>query len=305
MLKLEKSRAWIEISKKNLLHNLKEAGRFLHPSTKVMAIVKAQAYGHGMVEVSRILEEHGVDFFAVACISEAITLREQGIKSDILILGYTDLSYASLLKEFDLIQAGVSCEYVRQLDTFELGIRVHLKVDTGMHRIGEDVSHFDEIKSMFRLKNIKLEGVFSHLSVSNMPYGSYNAFTLKQIEDYDNLIDSLFELGYQFKTHIQSSSGMINFETPHFHSYVRPGIMLYGVMSTQKDLRSDEIDLRPVLSIKARVGAVKEIKAGDKVGYGQTFTAKGDMKIAVITIGYADGIPRSLSNFGRVIIRGH
>lgn len=304
MLRLEKSRAWIEISKKNLLHNLKQAGRFLHKDTKVMAIVKAQAYGHGMVEVSRIYEENGIDFFAVACISEAITLREHGIKSDILILGYTDLSCASLLKEYDLIQAGVNCEYVRELDALELGVRVHLKVDTGMHRIGEDVRHFDEIHSMFQLKNVNLEGLFSHLSVSDMPYGRYDAFTLRQIEEYDALVDRLFELGYDFKTHIQSSSGMINFDLPHFHSYVRPGIMLYGVMSSENDLRSEEVDLRPVLSIKARVGSIKEIGAGEAVGYGQTFFAKDNMKIAVITIGYADGIPRSLSNSGRVLING-
>lgn len=304
MLSLEKSRAWIEVNRENLLYNLNVARERLHVDTKIMAVVKAQAYGHGLVEVSKFFEEKGVDFFATACLSEAIMLREHGICGDILVLGYTDISCMDLVKKYDIIQTGINCEYVREIDRLGLGIRIHLKVDTGMHRIGESIEHFEEIRSMFDLEHIKLEGVFSHLNVSDMPYGSYDEFTLGQIRRYDEMIDRLFESGYQFKTHIQSSSGMLNYETPHFHSYVRPGIMLYGVMSTQKDLREEDIMLKPALEIKARVGALNHLKEGESIGYGQTYTAKRDMDIAVITIGYADGIPRALSNVGRIVLNG-
>lgn len=296
-------RAYIEINLGNLEHNVRVLKRAMPPKCKLMAVVKAQAYGHGIYEISTYLEKIGVRSFAVATIDEGINLRKYGIRSEILILGYTSVYRASELKKFDLTQTLISFEYADALNKQGVMINAHIKIDTGMHRLGISNDDFLDVKKGFTMKNINVCGIFTHLCCSDSSVPDDVEFTKMQISGFYKLISDLKENGISIpKIHIQSSYGLFNYSELKC-DYVRTGVALYGVKSLPDDSAKLRLDLRAVLSLKSRVILIRQIEKGDCVGYGRSFIAERDTKIAILPIGYGDGFPRSLSDGnGRALI---
>jgi len=269
--------------------------------SRVMAVVKADAYGHGSQRIAKELEKLGCTDFAVACLSEAQELRDSGTESNILILGPTDIAFANEVAEGNFIQACDSLEYAKALS--ERGsIRVHIKVDTGMSRIGiychsqADIKQAaEEIAGIAALENIKIEGIFTHFADSD---GSDRAFTDRQFSTFSSLLEELSKMGIDAGTrHCCNSAATLRYPEMHL-DMVRAGIILYGLMPSE-NLEEDNISL--AMSLSARVCAVHKLKKGDCVSYGCTYSAERDTAVAVISVGYADGFSRVYS--GKELIR--
>lgn len=287
------SRAWIEVDLSALRHNARVLLELLPKQCELMAVVKANAYGHGDVTVSKALNNAGVHAFAVATLAEGIHLRKYGIKGEILILGCTNPCDAVCLVRYRLTQTVIDYTYAKALNDRCKKIRVHLKIDTGMHRLGVNAFDLSEIERIYACNYLVFDGIFSHLSVSDSLTGEDIAYTQLQIERFFETVAYLKLRGYPTgKLHIQASYGILNY--PNLPcDYARAGIALYGVLSSNGKTRS-EVDLQPVLSVKARVAMVRQITSGESVSYGRLFTAEAPMKIAIVTIGYSDGIQRDL-----------
>lgn len=288
-------RAYLEINLNNLEHNVNTLQKAMSPKCELMAVVKAEAYGHGMYEVTTYLEQIGVSSFAVATIDEGIRLRKYGISSEILILGYTSPSRAKELCKYELTQTLIDYRYSLLLNKQGYDINAHIKIDTGMHRLGFSTEDKDKILAAFSLKHIKVAGIFTHLCAADSLEENDVAFTNKQIGSFYKVLDWLKSSGLNIpKVHIQSSYGLLNY--PELEcDYIRVGVALYGVLSSTNDKTKLELDLRPVLSLKAKVVLIRKIKQGESVGYSRAFTATRDSLIAILPIGYADGFPRNLS----------
>lgn len=299
-------RAWIELNLDNLRNNVEALNQAMPDKCELMAVVKAEAYGHGAFETAVYLERIGVKAFAVATIDEGIELRKCGIRGDILILGYTSPERAKELKHFKLIQTLVSYEHAVGLSSKGIKTDVHIKLDTGMHRLGFDCEDSGKIADVFNMKNIAVKGIYTHLCAADSLSESDIMFTENQIKSFYIALDKLKAAGIKIpKTHIQSSYGLLNYPGIKC-DYVRAGVSLYGVLSKPGDETKLKLDLKPALSLKSRVILVRDVKAGDTVGYGRAFTAENDGRIAIISIGYADGLPRNLScGNASVIIGGH
>lgn len=292
---LERDRAWLEINLENLKWNVEQIKGILPKGCKFMAVVKANAYGHGSLAVSEFLYKAGIRAFAVATLEEGIYLRENGVKGKLLILGYTHPSNAAYLAKYHLIQTVVDGAYAESLNEQGIPLKVHIGVDTGMHRLGEDYRNLEKIAAIFHYENLEVEGIYSHLCVSDSREEWAEAYTKKQIEQFYGVVDFLQEGGLEeIKTHLQSSYGVVNYPKLPV-SYARIGIMMYGCLSNYGDETAQSLYLKEVLTLKARVALIKSLKKGECIGYGCTFKASCDMQIAVITIGYGDGYPRSLS----------
>ncbi len=275
------------------------------PGCRLMAVVKANAYGHGAFETAVCLEQIGVTSFAVATIDEGIALRRWGIRGDILILGFTDPSRAKELHRYRLIQTLIDAPYAKRLARQGYIIRSHIKIDTGMHRLGFGVNERSEILRTVRSRNLNVCGIYTHLCAADSLLEDDVKFTRRQTEVFFELLEWLKEQEVTIPDiHIQSSYGLLNY--PELGcSYVRAGISLYGVLSAPDDTTRLRPDLRPVLSLRSQVVLIREIKAGEHVGYGRMYEAVRDSRIAILPIGYADGIPRNLScGKGEVLIRG-
>lgn len=297
-------RAWAEISKANLIHNTGEFLRIAGAGCRLMPAVKANAYGHGDILVSHILQEQGIRDFCVASAEEGIRLRQAGITGQILILGYTDPELFHTLGEYQLTQTVVDAAYARSLSRYGKPVFVHVGVDSGMHRLGIPAEDPDAAAAVWSLPNLRVTGMFSHLCVSDGTTEEARDYTRRQFRLFRQLTGELYRRGIRgFETHIQGSYGILNYPEERFDC-VRPGIAMYGVLSSPSDQVLADVSLRPVLSLKARVECVKKLSRGESAGYGLTYTARDERKIAVIAAGYADGIPRSLSNRGHVLIRG-
>lgn len=291
----DRGRAWAEINLAHLQHNVKEIQRVLPNGCNMMAVVKAQAYGHGGWQIAEHLNRLGINHFAVATLGEGIELRKKGIKGEVLILGYTHESAIHQLAAYRLTQTVVDVEYAKKLSACSVKINVHIKIDTGMGRLGESYEHIEEIASMYRFSNLNVKGTFTHLNAADSLEEPDIAHTKNQISRFDHVIAQLRSKGIDpQKLHVQSSYGVLNYNECNY-DYARIGIALYGVLSREEDKVKTSISLRPVLSLKARVVQVKQVKKGASVGYRGTYTADKDGKIAIIAIGYADGMPRLLS----------
>lgn len=301
----KQNRAWLEINLDNLEHNVNQIKSIIPDKCKIMAIVKANAYGHGMIEIAKKLNEIGVQDFAVATLSEGINLRKNNIKGNILILGYTDLKDVEYIIKYDLIQTIVDYEYAKKIEQMKLEdkLKVHIKINTGMNRIGESYKNIDNLIKTYQIKNIEILGTYSHLCVADSLKNDDVEFTNEQINNFFECIDKIKSLGYDTgKIHIQASYGILNYTNLNC-DFVRPGIIMYGVYN--EDEPKVKLDLRPVLSLKSRITSVKEIEEQESVSYGRTFIAKTNKKIATVSIGYADGYPRNLSNKNvKVMING-
>lgn len=312
MLERKPKHSWVEIDYDAIAHNLDEIQKLVG-KTKIMGIVKADAYGHGAIQCTRAMEKWGVDFFAVATLEEALELREAGIQSDILILGYTDPKDTDLLVENDLIQTIVDLPYAKELEKWgsehNALVRTHIKADTGMNRIGiswqhpvKDLAPFIEV---YQLPHVKAEGIFSHYPVSDSLHQSDMAFTRNQTELFCELVEQLTEAGINpGLKHIQNSYGILNYGDLGM-DYCRPGLLYMGVTSDDAIPVLSDPDFIPILTWKAQVAMVKDVHPGQTVSYGRHFMACEPRKVATITVGYADGYPRACSNTDlEVIING-
>lgn len=301
----QKGRAWIELNMDNLVHNVKEFRNILPKGCALMPAVKANAYGHGMGQIGQALAEIGIQDFCVASAGEAVELRNAGITGQILILGYTPPCQFEDLVHYHLTQTVVDLPYGRLLNDFGHPVLVHVGIDTGMRRLGERSEDMDNIFKIWELGNLDIRGVYSHLSVPDGISREEIAFTRKQIAEFETVVSALHRNGIGgFQTHLQGSYGVLNYPELNRFDYARVGIALYGVLSLPGDRIGAEVTLKPVLSLKARVACVKQLHAKEPAGYGLSFTAKREMKIAVASIGYADGIPRELSNKGYALVHG-
>ncbi len=289
-------RAWIEVNRNNLYHNVEILKKAMQPGCELMAVVKAQAYGHGAVLTASHLNKMGVRAFAVATVDEGIALRKSGICGEILILGYTEAGRASELKEYDLMQTLISFEYAEVLNNQGIAVKVHMKIDTGMHRLGIASGELAAVRKVFSMENLKVCGMFTHLCCSDSRHPEDIAFTKGQIDKFYRMTGALGDSGIILpKLHIQSSYGLLNYPDLAC-DYVRIGIALYGVLSSADDDTLLKPDLRPVFSLKSRVVLIREVAAGESVGYGRSFMAGRDTRIAILPIGYGDGFPRNLSD---------
>lgn len=304
-----KLRAFAEINLTNFKHNIDVTSRMLDENCEIVGVVKANAYGHGAIEVASYFESIGIKHFAVACISEAIELREGNIKGEIIVLGYTPVCQKDELIKYDLTQALVNSKYAKELSELPGVVKCHVALNTGMNRIGENKEHLDDIKSMYNLKNIDITGIFSHLCRADSTEEEDILFTRKQIENFDYIIDKLQQDNLNLgEVHLQNSYGITSYREIH-RNLARPGIILYGVPCEPCDNILSKLPVneqfKPIMSLRCKVAMVKEVDAGENIGYGNNFTTTKPMKIATITIGYADGFSRSVSKKDfKVLING-
>lgn len=295
-------RAWIELDRTALENNVRVLRAMLPDGCALMPAVKANAYGHGAVLIAKTLNRLHIKSFCVACASEGAELRRHGVKGEILVLGYTPPEQFPLLPRYRLSQTVVDFAYAVLLNDYGKRIHVHVGIDTGMHRLGERSEHTEQLCAIFEMKNLIIDGTFTHLCADDSTGAQERAFTELQAQSFFHAADELKRLGYACqKLHLLSSYGVINY--PELGGdYARVGIALYGVLSTEEDTKTLGGALTPVLSLKARVSSVRDLYAGECAGYGMAFTATHDMKIAALAIGYADGLPRSLSDGGGYVL---
>lgn len=299
-------RAWIELDRAALRHNVERLQALLPTGSALMPAVKANAYGHGAVLISKELNALGVDAFCVATIFEGIELRQNGVWGEILILGYTHPRYVPLLRQYHLTQTVLDCSYALELDACNQNINVHVKIDTGMHRLGERCEHLKELQQIFDCGQLHITGAYTHLYADDFTLPVDRASAFKQSRAFYQTIEQLRGMGYVIpKVHLLASGGLLH--CPDIGgNYARPGIALYGQLSTKEEWNKAEDELRPVLSLKARIALVRNLYQGEGAGYGHQFRAERDTKIAVVSIGYADGLPRNLSNgIGGALVHGH
>lgn len=301
---LKTDRSWIEIDLSALQHNIKELSQLLKTPNQIMAVIKADAYGHGAVRIGKELEKLGVSSFAVATLDEAIELRQHHIQGNILILGFTPVHHAHLLQKYHLTQTVIDYDYALLLNRMDCHINIHIKIDSGMHRLGEDYHDVECIQKLFHLSHLHVTGIFSHLCVADSSQNQDILFTQQQFKNFNNVINKLKDAGYDVgKVHIQSSYGLLNY--PEFqYDLIRLGIAIYGVQSSQDTYMKSEINLSPVLSLQTRIVSIHQFTKGTSIGYGRTYTLSRNSLIAVVPLGYADGLPRQLSSHQKVLIHG-
>ena len=301
-------RTWAEIDLSRLRHNYTALREQLVPGCRFVGVVKANAYGHGAVPVAQKLEEWGADYLAVACLEEAAELRQAGIRAPILILGVTLPRYAGELLAWDAAQAVGDLETGRALSAAAVAagrtLTIHVKADTGMSRLGFlcDEAHLDraagEITALCALPGLRAEGVFTHFSDAD----GCEAYTMRQFTRFLDLLDKLSARGVTFEIrHCAASAAMLNYPCTHL-DMVRPGIALYGHYPAPG--MEYTCPLLPVMTLKTRVAAVRELPAGTCVRYGRTATLARDSRLAVLPVGYGDGYFRLFSNGQPVAIRG-
>ncbi len=298
-------RAWIEVERRAFDKNIQSLKQFIPAHTRIMAVVKGDAYGHGAVETAKYLNYLGIQAFAVATLTEGMTLREHGVRGEILILGYTAPEDMSKVIRYGLIQTVVDAEHAKALERFGERIPVHVKLDVGMHRLGENPDDKEALRQIYGMPHLDILGTYSHLSVSDGCDTESVGYTKRQICYFNRTIAMIRNWGYDpGKIHLQSSYGVVNYSHLKY-DYVRVGIMLYGVKENKKDVLKAPIHLYPALTLKARVSSVKTVNTGDYISYGFDCPVYEPKKIATVTIGYGDGIPRNGGFSGlKVLIHG-
>lgn len=303
-------RTWAEIDLDALEYNYRQIRAVTAPQSRVMAVIKADAYGHGAVEVARTLASAGADWFGVSNLEEGIQLRNAGITQPILVLSYTPPEEAVRLAEYAITQTVIHAEHGRRLEQAAavagVKVRVHVKVDTGMTRVGFPYTDataertLREIEEIFRLPHIETEGIFTHFAVSDEEAGE--AFTRRQFADFTDAVEQLARRGVTFKLrHCCNSAAVMRFPEMHL-DMVRPGLILYGLMPSP--FLGEKLSLRPVMALKTKISMVKTVEAGKAISYGCTYTTEKERRIATVPIGYADGYSRKLSNRGYMLVDG-
>ena len=290
-------RSWVTIDLARLRENYRIYRSLISPRQKIMAVVKANGYGHGSVQVAETLQDLGCRDFAVASLDEALELRSAGIAGQILILGYTPASAAGELIAGDITQALLSEEHAQSFTAS--GVKAQFAIDTGMNRIGLDADDPAACAEVIRRfgRKFRLTGLFTHLCVADTP--GENEFTEAQIGKFKKVVDLVSDLKLP-NIHCMNSAGGLWHEP--FGDLVRLGIVLYGLKPDRANTLPEGI--RPVLEWRSVVSMIKTVRPGETIGYGRTFRATAEMRVATVPTGYADGYDRHLSNCGTVLIRG-
>lgn len=300
-------RTWVEISRAQIARNYRAVCELVGPAVEVVAVVKADAYGHGAIEVARVLEAEGARWLAVSTVEEGVTLRQAGIRARILVMADNLPFTRQALLDWRLTPVIHSLSDLKELDHWldarNAELPYHLKADTGMGRLGV-LERAEEIATaVLAARRLRLEGVMSHLA-SAADYGSPQ--TDQQIRRFNELLDSLGKAGIRPRfRHLASTIPIAYGRREAWYDMVRPGHALYGYVSpTRGPAPPRLLDVRPALSWKARVLSVKTVPAGWSIGYGGMFQAPRPMRIGIVAVGYADGLPHRLSNRGQVIAAG-
>ena len=295
----------IEIDLEALRHNFSQARRLVGQATSILAVVKSDAYGHGMVEVARELENQGVEYLGVSTCQEAVTLRKEGIKAPILILLGVEKDECAQVIQHGLTPVLYRLDIANEISSAALAagiqVPVHLKIDSGMGRLGvpypEADSFFREIKP---LQGIQVEGLLSHFASADEHDKSFSAL---QLDRFRRILALAEGMGFTFRyTHIANSAGVIDLPDSYLQ-LVRPGLMLYGAPPSHE--LHHPVSLKPVMTLKTRVLQLKEVESGSPIGYGSTYITSRPSRIATLPVGYDDGYNRLLSNKGEVLVRNH
>ena len=294
---------WAEVDLAAIEYNYRQVRRLIGKDVRVMVVVKANAYGHGTVEISTVLEKLGVDYLGVATTDEAVRLRDHGIATPVLVLGSVLPSEVAVAKEKDITLTLCSDELLEAIKkecADGAKIKVHVKIDTGMGRIGiwhEEALEF--IKKVSTEKSITLEGIYTHFSAA----GRDDFFTNYQIEAFEKLLSQIEKNWIKIPIrHAANSIATVDFKRSHLNM-VRPGLIVYGMYPKHTFPRL--IKLRPAMSLKTRIVYIKETPPGRSISYGRTHVTQKKTIIATLPIGYADGYGRNLSNRAEVLVRGH
>lgn len=298
-------RVQAEINLDIIRENVREIKGLLKKDTKFMAVIKADGYGHGAISIAHALNDH-VDGFGVATIREAENLRNAGIDKMILVLSFTFFEYYDLIVKYDISQTIFSYEAAYRLneEAKKQGkkAKIHLKIDTGMGRIGfpDDEESAEVIKKISQLSHLELEGIFTHFASSD---SKDKTSVRRQIERFVKFDNVLKEMDVRISIHHASNSAAIIDHSEANFDMVRAGIITYGLYPSE-EVNQTVVRIKPALSMRSHVIFVKEVEAGVGISYGSTFVTPKKMKIATLPIGYADGFPRKLSNKGYVLIHG-
>ena len=300
-------KTWVEISKDAIKHNIGIFKEIIGPKTKLMAVVKSNAYGHGLWDFSGLVEKLGVDWFGADSLSEALKLREKGIKKPILVLGYTRSERLIEATKNNISLTFCDTPNFRSCD--DLKLKIHLKIDTGMHRQGiypDDLAVF--LKKLKKIPSLIVEGVYTHFaSAKDICYPDY---TRRQLTEFNHSCQIIEKFGYRdILKHAAATAGTLLYPESHL-DLVRVGIGLYGLWpSKEAEIQHEQIlgrkiSLKPVLTWKTVVAQVKNVKKGDYIGYDLTERMAKDAKIAILPIGYWHGFDRGFSGVGEVLING-
>ncbi|MBE6067244.1 MAG: alanine racemase [Clostridium lundense] len=296
---------WAEINLDNLAHNIKEIKR-VTKAKEIIGVVKADAYGHGALDIAPTLLDNGVTRLAVAVLNEAVELRRGGIQCPIMILGYTPPNLLDLLIKYDIEQTVYSYDLAKEISDKAIEgskiAKIHIAFDSGMGRIGflpreEDIS---EVERISKLPNIKIEGIYSHFSTADEKDKNY---TYEQLKKFNWFYNILQERGIQINIrHIANSAAIIDMPETHFEA-VRPGVILYGYYPSE-EVDKTKVYLKPVMSLKTNIVHLKKVPIGEYISYGRKFKTERESIIGTLPVGYADGYTRSLGEEAKVIING-
>ncbi|MCL2321429.1 MAG: alanine racemase [Oscillospiraceae bacterium] len=294
---------WVEVNLDNIEYNLRNIQRIVK-NKEIIAVVKADAYGHGAVDVAHVLSLNGITRFAVAVVTEAVELRRSGIKSSILVLGYTPPSLYHMLLKYDIEQTVFDYDTAFRISDLAKrwfkNVKIHIKVDTGMGRLGflYCEESFNAIYNISKLPCLQIEGIYSHFSSADE---SDNSYTLMQLERFNDFCLKINSMGIEYKIrHISNSAGILNIPESIYDA-VRPGLSLYGYYPSLETKRT--IELRPALCFKSTIIYLKDLPKGEYISYGRLYRTKTLEKIATLPFGYADGFSRLLNNKASVIIK--
>lgn len=300
-------RTWAEVSLDAVAHNIKQIRKITNPSAQIMAVVKADAYGHGFMEVAKTLLDNGADRLAVATLREGAQLRSRGVNVPILVLGALMEDDIEDFINFNITPTVFSYETAHAISYIaqkkEIVTKIHIKLDTGMSRIGfltgdDNGNVVDEIEKISRLPYIEIEGIFSHFSTSDEFDDSY---TRMQFARFMDVVNQLEERGVKIPIkHICNSAGIMMYPEMHL-DMVRPGVILYGLYPSD-EVDKSVLDLKPAMTLKSRITHVKEVEPGRGVSYGKEYITEGITKIATVPVGYADGYLRGLAHEGKMMV---
>jgi alanine racemase len=296
---------WAEIDLEALSHNLAEVRRLVGPAVEIMAVVKAEGYGHGAVETAKIAMKQGAGWLGVSLPEEGIALRKAGIAAPILVFEPLQTNQANVFLEYDLVATGCIREAMvalaREASQTGKEAKVHLKVDTGMGRIGIDTNEASAfITKVSELPGVKITGLYSHLATADERNKNYAE---RQIKVFSNLVESLKTAGLlPEKVHLSNSAAIIDLPNSYFNM-VRPGIMLYGLYPSE-EVHREKVNLKPALSLKTKIVFRKRVLAGSGISYGLRYQTTRETTIITIPIGYADGWSRILSQKAQALIGG-
>jgi alanine racemase len=296
---------WAEIDLDCIKDNIREIRKSMKQK-EIIAVVKADAYGHGAIDIAPVLLENGADKLAVAVITEALELRNSGINAPIIILGYTPITFAKELIKENIEQTVYDLGYAEELSKIGkekcTDINIHIAVDTGMGRIGflPNEDGIKAVEAISKLDNIKIKGIFTHFSSADEKDKEYTNYQIEKFNDFVKVLESKnINLGCK---HLSNSAAILDIEEAHFDA-VRPGIILYGYYPSN-EVDKKKIKLKPALTLKSQIVHVKELSTGEYISYGRKYRTQRKSIIATLPIGYADGYTRALYGKAKVIVNG-